>query len=49
MGVAGMLELLKGNNRLQQTSAEAGYAISDDRRRVGRTVTGEVAAPVPGS
>ena len=47
MGVAGMLELLRENHRLQQTSAADGHAISDDRRRLGRTVIGEVVAMVP--
>jgi hypothetical protein len=41
-----MLELLRGNNRFQQTSTEDSHAISDDRCRRGRTVTGEVVAMV---
>jgi hypothetical protein len=39
-----MLKLLRKNNRLRQTSAEDGHAIIDDRRRLGRTVMGEVVA-----
>jgi hypothetical protein len=41
-----MLELLRENHRLQQTSAEDGHAIIDDRRRWERTVMGEVVAMV---
>jgi hypothetical protein len=41
-----MRELLKGNNRLQRTSVEDGQAIIDDRRRLRRTVLGEVVATV---
>jgi hypothetical protein len=41
-----MLELLRENDRFQQTSAEDGHAISDDRRRLGRAVIGEVVARV---
>jgi hypothetical protein len=41
-----MLGLLRENHRLQQTSEEAGHAISDDRRRPGRAIIGEVVAMV---
>jgi hypothetical protein len=51
MGVWGMLELLRGKSAiggLQQTSAHDGYAIIDDRRSLGRTVTAELAETAPG-
>jgi hypothetical protein len=48
MGVGGMLGLLRVNSLPQQTSAQDGYAISDDRRSLRGIVTLEVTATVLG-
>jgi hypothetical protein len=48
MGVGGMLELLRVNSLPQQTSAQDGNAIIDDRRSLRGIVTLEVTATVLG-